>query len=120
MASRILIVDDNEAALGVLTEGLRLRMGDVVIDSSTSMEHALSKASSQNYDVVVVNTVMVRTGGIILTAALQELCPEAAVLAVALSAYCPRAESEVDPSAIEELEELLRIPISHRQFRWAS
>jgi CheY-like chemotaxis protein len=129
MASSILIVDDNEVALAIITEGLRLRMNDVKIDAATSLGQALSKASDQDFDVIVVNTLMARMDGVIVLAALHRLCPEAAVLTIALSAYCPQTECEVKASEIEELEDLLRmtlrkvqhfIPVTQRPFHWAS
>ena len=129
MVPRILIVDDNEVALGVITEGLRLRMKDVLIDRAASLGQALSKASRHDFDVIVVNILMAKMDGAFLGADLHRLCPGAAVLTIALNAYCPQTECEVKASEIEELEDLLRvalrkvqhfIPVTERHFHWAS
>ena len=67
---RILVVDDNQDIVAMLTHALS-RHG-FLIDATTSSEEALARAGSAAYDAAVVDLVMPGQDGAALAAALRQ------------------------------------------------
>src|ERR1051325_4404850 len=70
---RILIVDDDVALLSALPEAVRLRMEDVVVDTSESAAGALRRIAAANYDAVVADIKMPGMDGLALLAEIRAL-----------------------------------------------
>jgi DNA-binding response OmpR family regulator len=70
---RVLLVDDEQELVSALAE--RLNMRDIETDWATSGEEALQKATSDTYDLAVLDMKMPRIGGLELKALLQQRCP---------------------------------------------
>jgi DNA-binding response OmpR family regulator len=71
---RVLLVDDEERFVSVLTKRLRLR--GVEADYACSGEEALSAARERRFDVAVLDIKMPGIGGIELRGKLKEIAPD--------------------------------------------
>jgi DNA-binding NtrC family response regulator len=60
----ILLIDDDPASLLALSEALRLRLGDITVDTVDTAEDGLSLMSSTDYDVIISDVVMPSMNGI--------------------------------------------------------
>lgn len=81
-AARILIVDDDLTLLQVLPETLRLRMGDVVVDTCDSSQAALERIVSTEYEAVVCDIKMPGMDGLALLAKIRVLRPNLPTLLI--------------------------------------
>ncbi len=64
----ILIVDDDSAVLQALPEALRLRMGEVTVDTADSAVAALGRIAERDYDAIVTDIKMPGMDGLELLA----------------------------------------------------
>ena len=78
----ILIVDDDPALLEALPEALRLRLGDVDIDTCDSAMLALEQVASCDYDAVVTDIKMPGMDGLALLNRIHEKRPETPTLMI--------------------------------------
>jgi DNA-binding NtrC family response regulator len=120
MASRILLVDDNEPGLSVLTEDLSFRMPEVLIDTATYTADALAKAASFEYAVIVCNACMHQMDVMALIPVLYWLCPETIVIRLALlnplAVTLPGSDRDrIVPFDVDELQGFLRVALKRRQ-----
>jgi DNA-binding NtrC family response regulator len=60
----ILLIDDDPASLLALSEALRLRLGDITVDTADSAEDGLSLMASTEYDVIISDVVMPSMSGL--------------------------------------------------------
>jgi CheY-like chemotaxis protein len=121
MTPRILVIDDNEPALAVRIEALRLRMADVVVDAAADANDALSKASAYEYAVIVCNSFLRGVASSSLTSALQQLCPDAVLVRIALTdppETTSACQCDIAPLETDELQNLLDVALEHP--RWAT
>lgn len=79
---RILLVDDDSAALSALSRTFRLRMRDIEVDTSISAFEALSLLKVKDYDAVISDIKMPGMDGMQLLANLHENMPEIPVLLI--------------------------------------
>ncbi|EFH85125.1 PAS domain-containing protein [Ktedonobacter racemifer] len=79
---RILLVDDDMAALQALSRTFMLRMSDVDVDTSSSALDALAQLQSREYDVVVSDIKMPMMDGIQLLSNIHKRMPDIPVLLI--------------------------------------
>ncbi|GCE03367.1 hybrid sensor histidine kinase/response regulator [Dictyobacter aurantiacus] len=79
---RILLIDDDSAALSALSRTFRLRMRDIEVDTSISAFEALSLLKVKDYDAVISDIKMPGMDGMQLLANLHENMPEIPVLLI--------------------------------------
>jgi len=77
---RVLIVDDDPALLQALPETLRLRMGEVTVDTADSGAAALDRIAARDYDAIVTDIKMPGTDGLTLLAAIRARRPDTPTL----------------------------------------
>ncbi|GCE16307.1 hybrid sensor histidine kinase/response regulator [Dictyobacter kobayashii] len=79
---RILLVDDDSAALSALSHTFRLRMHDIEVDTSISALDALALITIKEYDAVISDIKMPDMDGMQLLSALHKTMPEMPVLLI--------------------------------------
>jgi hypothetical protein len=126
MPCRVLVFDENESALAILAEGLRLQLPDVVVDTARYIAEALFRATAIRFDVIICNGLPSGMGGAQVTSIFTELCPEAVLITIAPLHKRP-ADAPVNGSEIDELSRLVRVALGpvtkadpRRRFRRAS
>lgn len=91
----ILIVDDDQRVLFVLSRALRSLENGCSIETAESAREALEKARSTPYDIVITDILMPGMDGRELTEEIRDLHPEAAVIWItAHGAYRFRSDVE--------------------------
>jgi len=76
----VLIVDDDERVLFVLSRALRALEDGYRIETAQSGEEALEKARARPYDVLVTDILMPGMDGVELTGAIKDLHPDTEVI----------------------------------------
>ena len=76
----VLIVDDDERVLFVLSRALRALEDGYRIETAQSGEEALEKARARSYDVLVTDILMPGMDGVELTGAIKDLHPDTEVI----------------------------------------
>jgi serine phosphatase RsbU (regulator of sigma subunit)/FixJ family two-component response regulator/anti-sigma regulatory factor (Ser/Thr protein kinase) len=79
---RVLIVDDDPGLLQALPETLRLKLGDVVVDTSDSASRALTQIATTDYDAIVTDIKMPGMDGLGLLAQIHSLRPDTPTLLI--------------------------------------
>src|SRR2546426_4873074 len=79
---RVLIVDDDLALLQALPEALRLRMGEVTMDTADSGAAALDRIAARDYDAIVTDIKMPGTDGLTLLAEIRARRPDTPTLMI--------------------------------------
>jgi FixJ family two-component response regulator len=79
---RVLIVDDDLALLQALPEALRLRMGEVIVDTADSAAAALDRIAGHDYDAIVSDIKMPGMDGLALLAEIRARRPETPTLLI--------------------------------------
>src|SRR2546425_6154809 len=82
MASHVLIVDDDLALLQALPEALRLRMGEVTVDTADSAAAALERIAARDYDAIVTDIKMPGMDGLELLAEIRGHRPDTPILMI--------------------------------------
>src|SRR2546426_11976290 len=82
MASHVLIVDDDLALLQALPEALRLRMGEVTVETADSAAAALERIAARDYDAIVADIKMPGMDGLELLAEIRTRRPDTAALMI--------------------------------------
>src|SRR5690349_2166522 len=81
-SSSVLIVDDDLALLQALPEALRLRMGEVTVDTADSAAAALDRIAARDYDAIVTDIKMQGMDGLTLLAEVRGRRPDTPVLMI--------------------------------------
>jgi two-component system, OmpR family, phosphate regulon sensor histidine kinase PhoR len=81
-APRILIVDDDPALLEALPEALRLRMGELSVETCDSAPHALGKIAGEDYDAIVTDIKMPGMDGLALLDEIRTVRPDTPTLLI--------------------------------------
>jgi YesN/AraC family two-component response regulator len=76
----ILIVDDDERVLFVLSQALRALEDGYCVETAQSGEEALEKALVRPYDILITDIVMPGMNGVELTEAIEDLHPDTRVI----------------------------------------
>ena len=76
----ILIVDDDERVLFVLSRALRALENGYRVETARSGEEALEKAQARSYDILITDIVMPGMDGVELTRAIKDLYPDIVVI----------------------------------------
>jgi DNA-binding NtrC family response regulator len=79
---QILLVDDDEAALLALSDGLRLRFHEAVIGTARTTDAAIELLRSHEYGVIISDIVMPGRDGLAFFKEAQQLRPEVPVILV--------------------------------------
>src|SRR3989454_876039 len=82
MRSHVLIVDDDRALLQALPEALRLRMGEVTVDTADSAAAALERIAARDYDAIVTDIKMPGMDGLELLAEIRGRWPDTPILMI--------------------------------------
>src|SRR2546425_3606784 len=80
--ARVLIVDDDLALLQALPEVLRLRMGEVTVDTADSAAAALERIAAGDYDAIVTDIKMPVMDGLELLAEIRTHRPDTPTLMI--------------------------------------
>ena len=78
----VLIVDDDLALLQALPEALRLRMGEVMVDTADSAPAALDRIAARDYDAIVTDIKMPGMDGLELLAEIRTRWPDTPTLMI--------------------------------------
>src|SRR5207245_5612296 len=78
----VLIVDDDAALLEALPEALRLRMGEVMVDTADSAPAALDRIAARDYDAIVTDIKMPGMDGLELLAEIRTRRPDTPTLMI--------------------------------------
>jgi PAS domain S-box-containing protein len=78
----VLIVDDDPALLEALPEALRLRMGEVTVETCDSAPDALARIAVEDYDAIITDIKMPGMDGLALLDEIQNLRPETPTLLI--------------------------------------
>src|SRR5215472_9201127 len=78
----ILIVDDDPALLQALPEALRLRLGEVNVETYDSGSAALARIATTEFDAIISDIKMPEMDGLALLARIKELQPATPTLLI--------------------------------------
>jgi two-component system, sensor histidine kinase and response regulator len=78
----VLIVDDDPALLQALPQTLRLRMGEVTVETADSAAAALDRIAVQDYDAIVTDIKMPGMDGLALLAEIRTRRPDTPTLII--------------------------------------
>ena len=76
----ILVVDDDERVLFVLSQALRALEDGYRVETARNGEEALRKARAKRYDILITDIVMSGMNGVEMTEAIRELYPDTVVI----------------------------------------
>src|SRR5216110_4057297 len=79
---RVLIVDDDPALLQALSEALRLRVGEVTVDTADSGAAALDRIAARDYDAIVTDIKLPGMDGLALLTEIRKHRPDTPVLMI--------------------------------------
>ena len=82
MTQTVLIVDDDPALLEALPEALRLRLGELTIETCDSAPDALAKIAVADYDAIVTDIKMPGMDGLALLDEIRKVRPETPTLLI--------------------------------------
>lgn len=97
---RIIVVDDHQPLLGVLSELLEGRSGLTVVGEAGDALTAIELLNEQSADVVVMDVLMPRMGGIEATRAIRRFWPHIPVVGLSVrSPSAPEYQQMLDAGA---------------------
>ena len=99
---RVLLVDDEEKFLNVLSQRLGTRGVDA--DTATSGEDALVKIKNKNFDAIVLDVMMPGMGGIETLKRIRKQYPELQIIMLTGKGTIDKAVETMKEGAIEFLE----------------
>jgi DNA-binding NtrC family response regulator len=99
---RVLLVDDEEKFLEVLSQRLETRGVDA--ETSTSGEEALVKIKNRNFDAIVLDVMMPGLGGIETLKRIKKENPELQIIMLTGKGTVDKAVEAMKEGAIEFLE----------------
>ena len=99
---RVLLVDDEEKFLDVLSQRLGTRGIDAV--TATSGEEALVKIKNKNFDVIILDVMMPGIGGIEALKRIRQENPEVQIIMLTGKSSIEKAVTAIKEGAIDFLE----------------
>jgi two-component system response regulator GlrR len=120
MPTRLLLIDDEPAGLLALSEALRLRLNDTVIDTATSTRQALSLLRDFQYHIVVSDIRMAGLDGLALLNQVRERWPGTPVVLMTAAGCSREAEALISgafafvekPIDLDRLIPILRVAMT--------
>ena len=100
--TKVLLVDDEEKFLSVLSQRLGTR--GVEADTATSGEEALTKVSKKNVDVIILDLMMPGIGGIETLKRIKKENPEVQIIMLSGHGTVDKAVNAMKEGAIDFLE----------------
>ena len=100
--SKVLLVDDEEKFLNVLSQRLGTRGVDA--DTATSGEEALTKIRNKNVDVIILDVMMPGLGGIETLKRIRKENPEVQIIMLTGQGTVEKAVKAMKEGAIDFLE----------------
>ncbi len=102
MKTNILLVDDEEKFLDVLSQ--RLQAHGINVDTASSGEEALIKVKNKNFDAVILDLIMPGIGGIDTLKYIKEQNPELQVIMLTGRATVGKTVEAMKEGALDFLE----------------
>jgi DNA-binding NtrC family response regulator len=93
MPARILLIDDDAAGLGALSEALRNRLDDVTVDTALESHAALDFLRDWEYSVVISDIWMPGMDGLALLNQVRERWPDVPVILMTAMGWSPEAQA---------------------------
>ena len=107
MSERVLLVDDEEDFINLLSERLSVR--DVDVTKSTSPVEALEKVKSENYDMVVLDLQMPEMDGIKAMEEILKVNPDMQILILTGHATVDKGIKAMKLGAMDFVEKPVKI-----------
>jgi len=102
MTERVLLVDDEEEYLEIMSERMRARYIDVT--TSTSAREALDMIATESYDAVIMDFMMPEMNGIEALKAIKEKNPEMQIILLTGHATVEKTVEAMKAGAMDLIE----------------
>ena len=102
MTERVLLVDDEEEYLEVMSERMRAR--DIDVTTSTSAREALDKIATESYDAVIMDFMMPEMNGIEALKVIKEKNPEMQIILLTGHATVEKTVEAMKAGAMDLIE----------------
>jgi len=102
MTERVLLVDDEEEYLEIMSERMRAR--DIDVTTSTSAREALDMIATESYDAVIMDFMMPEMNGIEALKAIKEKNPEMQIILLTGHATVEKTVEAMKAGAMDLIE----------------
>jgi len=102
MTERVLLVDDEEEFLEIMSERMRAR--DIEVTTSTSAREALDMIASASYDAVIMDFMMPEMNGIEALKVIKEKNPEMQIILLTGHATVEKTVEAMKAGAMDLIE----------------
>jgi DNA-binding NtrC family response regulator len=102
MTERVLLVDDEEEYLEVMSERMRAR--DIEVTTSTSAREALDMIATESFDAVIMDFMMPEMNGIEALKAIKEKNPEMQIILLTGHATVEKTVEAMKAGAMDLIE----------------
>jgi DNA-binding NtrC family response regulator len=102
MTERVLLVDDEEEYLEIMSERMRAR--DIEVTTSTSAREALDMIATESFDAVIMDFMMPEMNGIEALKAIKEKNPEMQIILLTGHATVEKTVEAMKAGAMDLIE----------------
>ncbi|MGD9331190.1 MAG: response regulator [Desulfobacterales bacterium] len=102
MTERVLLVDDEEEYLEIMSERMRAR--DIEVTTSTSAREALDMIATESYDAVIMDFMMPEMNGIEALKVIKEKNPEMQIILLTGHATVEKTVEAMKAGAMDLIE----------------
>ena len=102
MTERVLLVDDEEEFLEIMSERMRAR--DIEVTTSTSAREAINLIATETYDAVIMDFMMPEMDGIEALKAIKEKNPELQIILLTGHATVEKTVEAMKAGAMDLIE----------------
>jgi len=102
MTERVLLVDDEEEFLEIMSERMRAR--DIEVTTSTSAREALDMIATESYDAVIMDFMMPEMNGIEALKVIKEKNPEMQIILLTGHATIEKTVEAMKAGAMDLIE----------------
>ena len=102
MTERVLLVDDEEEYLEIMSERMRAR--DIEVTTSTSAREALNMIATESYDAVIMDFMMPEMNGIEALKVIKEKNPEMQIILLTGHATVEKTVEAMKAGAMDLIE----------------
>jgi len=102
MTERVLLVDDEEEYLEIMSERMRAR--DIEVTTSTSAREALNMIATESFDAVIMDFMMPEMNGIEALKAIKEKNPEMQIILLTGHATVEKTVEAMKAGAMDLIE----------------